>query len=70
VRKTVDKNIQQETKKMANIEAQLKQIAADNYSKCINLIEKKLSDFKTSTIRLKLLEQKSDLQQEYLRTFK
>ena len=70
MRKTVDKNIQQETKKMANVEAQLKQIPADNYSKGIDLIDESLSNFKTSTIRLKLLKQKFDLQRKYLRIIK
>jgi hypothetical protein len=65
-----DKQIREETDKLANVEAGLKQIPPDNYSDAIDHIDKSLPNFKTSTIRGKLLKSKFELQRNYLRLLK
>ncbi|CAF1144509.1 unnamed protein product [Rotaria sordida] len=65
-----DEEIREETNKLVNVEAGLKQIPSDNYSDAIDLIDKSLPNLETSTIRLKLLKSKFRLQRNYQRLLK
>ncbi len=58
-----------ETGTMINLEAQLQQIPADNYSERIDFIDKCLSTFKTPK-PFELLQKKLELEQKYLRSLK
>ncbi|CAF0753138.1 unnamed protein product [Rotaria sordida] len=66
----MNKCMDDETHERTNVEVRLKQIPTDNYSDAIDLIDERLPNFKTSTIRLELLKRKFDLQQKYLRSLK
>ncbi|CAF1166012.1 unnamed protein product [Adineta steineri] len=69
-KRILDKRTDDETDKLKNVEARLKQIVPDNYSEAINLINESLSNFETTTKRLELLKKKLDLQRKYLRSLK
>ncbi|CAF4569108.1 unnamed protein product [Rotaria sp. Silwood1] len=66
----LDKRINDETDKLINVEARLKQISNGNYSNAIDLIDESLPNFETPIKRLELLKTKLDLQRKYLRTLK
>ncbi|CAF3945072.1 unnamed protein product, partial [Rotaria sp. Silwood1] len=66
----MNKRLSEETDKMRNVEDQLTKIPSDNHSDAIDLIDERLVNFETSTIRLELLKRKFDLQRKYLRTLK
>jgi superfamily II RNA helicase len=66
----MNKRLTDETVMVNNVEAQLKQIPADNYADAIDLIDESLSNFETSTKRLEILKRKFDLQRKYLRSLK
>jgi hypothetical protein len=69
-RRRKDEQIKEETDKLVNVTAELKRIPSDNYSDAIDLIDKSLPNFETSTIRLELLKRKFKLQRNYLRLLK
>jgi superfamily II RNA helicase len=62
----LDKRVDNETDKLANVEDILKQVPLDDYSKGIDIIDDSLSKFETSINRLELLKRKFRLQRKYL----
>jgi superfamily II RNA helicase len=69
-KRILDKRTDDETDKVKNVLARLKQLQADNYPDAIDLIDESLPNFETQTKRLELLERKFDLQRKYLRLLK
>ncbi|UJR27241.1 hypothetical protein I4U23_008536 [Adineta vaga] len=69
-KRILDKRTDDDADKVKNVEAQLKQIPNTNYEDAIDLIDRSLHHFETSTKRLEMLEKKFDLQRKYLRSLK
>lgn len=66
----MDKRSDDESEKLKNLQARLKQVPSNNYLDAIEMLEEGLPNFETKEIRLEILKLKFDIQRKYLRLLK